>query len=241
MNETVLVIDDDPQLLNLLRLVLRREGFRVVTAETGEDGLRMAYDAHPDLVILDLMMPEMDGWVVCQRLRTVCDVPILILTARSARQDVIKGLALGADDYIVKPCDLQELVLRVRALLRRSRNAASGEWREVYDDGVLRVDLISGVVSRDGAPIHLTPIEARLLAYLVGQRGRVVPHRELLSNVWGPEYAEETGYLSVYIRYLRRKIEEDPSNPRYVCTRWGVGYYFAADLNATEGAARSGS
>ena len=229
MKDTVLVIDDDPQLLGLLRLTLEREGFRVVTAENGEEGLRRAYEVRPDVIVLDIMMPEMDGWTVCRRLRDVCDVPILILSARTETESVLKGFSLGADDYLSKPCSLEELVFRIRALLRRARTDAKEIWQEVYDDGELYIDLANGRVERQGIPIHLTPTEQRLLIYLVRQEGRVVPHRELLTNVWGPEYAEEVGYLSVYIRYLRRKIEPDPSNPRYIRTRWGVGYYFAGD------------
>jgi len=229
MKETVLVIDDDPQLLGLLRLTLEREGFRVITAESGEEGLRRAYEVRPDVIVLDIMMPQMDGWAVCRRLRDVCDVPILILSARTETESVIKGFSLGADDYLSKPCSLEELVFRLRAILRRARANAGGTWQEVYDDGNLYVDLADGKVARQGVAIHLTPTEQRLLLYLVRQGGRVVPHRELLTNVWGPEYAEEIGYLSVYIRYLRRKIEVDPSDPRYIRTRWGIGYYFAGD------------
>ena len=229
MKDTVLVIDDDPQLLRLLQLTLEREGFRVVTAVDGEEGLRRAYETRPDIIVLDIMMPEMDGWTVCRRLRDVCDVPILILSARTETESVIKGLSLGADDYLTKPCSLKELVFRIRAILRRTRTSAKETWQEVYDDGNLFIDLTSGTVKRQGVPIHLTPTEQRLFLYLVRQEGRVVPHRELLTSVWGPEYAEEVGYLSVYIRYLRRKIEADPSEPRYIRTRWGVGYYFAGD------------
>ncbi|HEY75248.1 MAG TPA: response regulator transcription factor [Thermoflexia bacterium] len=229
MRETVLVIDDDPQLLGLLRLTLEREGFRVVTAESGEEGLRRAYEARPDAIVLDIMMPEMDGWAVCRRLRDVCDVPILILSARTETESVIRGFSLGADDYLSKPCSLEELVFRIRAILRRARTDTKETWQEVYDDGTLYIDLANGRIEREGTPIHLTPTEQRLLTYLVRQEGRVVPHRELLTNVWGPEYAEEVGYLSVYIRYLRRKIEADPSAPRYIRTRWGIGYYFAGN------------
>ncbi len=229
MKDVVLVIDDDPQLLMLLRLTLERGGFRVVTAENGEEGLRQAYEVHPDVIVLDVMMPKMDGWTVCQRLRDVCDVPILILSARAETESVLKGLSLGADDYLSKPCSLEELVFRIQAILRRARSRSEVAWREVYDDDVLYVDLVNGRVERQGVPIHLTPTEQRLLSYLIRQEGRVVPHRELLANVWGPEYIEEIGYLSVYIRYLRRKIEPDPSNPRYIRTRWGIGYYFAGD------------
>jgi DNA-binding response OmpR family regulator len=229
MNETVLVIDDDSGLLTLLRLGLEREGFTVVTAESGKEGLRRAYEARPDVIVLDVMMPEMDGWLTCQRLRSMCDTPIIMLTAKTAQADVLKGLSLGADDYLTKPCSFDELKARIRTVLRRTSTSTSSDWRSVYDDDNLCIDLKDGTVSRRGEVIHLTPIESRLLMYLVSQKGRIVPHRELLISVWGPEYAEEVSYLSVYIRYLRRKIEADSSNPRYIRTRWRMGYYFAGD------------
>ncbi|MBN1179509.1 MAG: response regulator transcription factor [Anaerolineae bacterium] len=229
MKQKILVIDDDTGLLTLLRLGLEREGFSVLTAESGKEGLRQAYDARPDLIILDIMMPGMDGWLTCQRLRYVCDTPIIMLTARTGKEDVLKGLSLGADDFLTKPCSFDELKARIRTTLRRAGSNTQEDWRAVYDDGDLYIDIVGEKVARRGTPIHLTPTESRLLMYLVSQRERIVPHEELLVSVWGPKYAEEVGYLSVYIRYLRRKIEDDPANPRYVRTRWGVGYYFAGD------------
>jgi DNA-binding response OmpR family regulator len=227
MDAKVLLIDDDPGLLTLLKLGLERDGFRVYTADSGKDGIRKAYESHPDVIVLDVMMDEMDGWSACQRLRQVCDTPILMLTALASGDDVVKGLSLGADDYVTKPCDFGELRARIRALLRRSSDREVRVDPRVYDDGVLHVDLWNGTVRREGELVDLTPTESRLLMYLASQRGRIVSRRELLVNVWGPEYAKELSYLSVYIRYLRRKIEQDPANPRYICTRWKVGYYFA--------------
>jgi DNA-binding response OmpR family regulator len=229
MKEKVLVIDDDSGLLTLLRLGLEREEFTVSTANSGKEGLKQAYESRPDVIILDIMMPEMDGWLTCQRLRNMCDTPIIMLTARTDRVDVLKGLSLGADDYLTKPCSFDELKARIRTVLRRSRTNSSNDWRDIYDDGSLCIDLRDGTVRRGGEVISLTPTESRLLLYLVSQKGRIVPHRELLTSVWGPEYAEEVGYLSVYVRYLRRKLEEDPANPQYIRTRWGMGYYFAGD------------
>jgi DNA-binding response OmpR family regulator len=229
MNEKILVIDDDSGLLTLLRLGLEREGFTVITAESGKEGLRQAYEVRPDVIVLDIMMPEMDGWLTCQRLRSICDTPIIMLTAKTDQSDVLKGLSLGADDYLTKPCSFDELKARIRTVLRRANVGSRDDWRAIYDDGFLRIDLKDGTVMRQGEAIHLTPIEARLLMYLVSQKGRIVPHKELLIGVWGPEYAEEVSYLSVYIRYLRRKIEEDPSSPRYIRTRWRMGYYFAGN------------
>jgi DNA-binding response OmpR family regulator len=229
MNEKILLIDDDSGLLTLLQLGLEREGFSVVTAKSGKEGVRRAYEYRPDAIILDIMMAEMDGWTTCQRLRHICDTPIIMLTAKSAGEDIIKGLSLGADDYLTKPCSFDELKARIQTVLRRSGVNSRDDKRTVFDDGNLRVDLRDGTVTRQGEIVDLTPTESRLLMYLASQRGRIVPHKELLVNVWGPEYAKEVGYLSVYIRYLRQKIEDDPANPKYICTRWKVGYYFVGD------------
>ncbi len=221
----LLIIEDDITLSRLLASHLQSLGYTALTAASGPEGLRLAQEAKPDLVILDVMMPTMDGWEVCRRLRAASDVPILMLTAKGAQEDVIQGLELGADDYIKKPFDLRELELRIEAILRRG-GSARGDETGVYDDGVLRIDLERRFVTRQGQPVHLTPTEFRLLAYLLRRRGRVVPHVELLTEVWGPEYAEDTANLSVYVRYLREKLEEVPGEPRYICTEWGVGYRF---------------
>jgi len=229
MAEKVLVIDDDPGMLEFLELGLGHAGYTVITAEGGKEGLRQAYETRPDLIILDIMMPELDGWDTCQRLRYACDTPIIMLTARGGQQDVLKGLDMGADDYVVKPFSFEELKARVRTVLRRARLGAPNTWRSIYEDGTLYIDLKQGTVLKRGETVQLTPTESRLLMYLVSQQGRFVPHRELLVNVWGPECANEVGYLSVYIRYLRQKLEDDPSDPHYIRTRWAMGYYFAGE------------
>ena len=229
MNETILVIDDDTGLLRLLQLGLEREGFSVITASGGKEGLRQAYQSRPDLVVLDVMMPDIDGWTTCQRLREMSDTPIIMLTARGGEKDVLRGLVLGADDYVAKPCNFDELKARIHALLRRAKTPANPAWRTAYDDGKLAVELSNGTVSLNGSTVHLTPTESRLLMCLMSQAGQVISHKELLTRVWGPEYSDEVGYLSVYVHYLREKIEADPANPQYVRTRWGMGYYFAAD------------
>jgi two-component system KDP operon response regulator KdpE len=231
MKKKILVIDDDPGLSQLLRISLEREGFQVLTAGGGQEGLRMAYEHQPDLIILDIMMPEMDGWATCRRLRSVSDTPILILSAREDQEAVVRGLSLGADDYVIKPCSFEELKARIHALLRRSQRQNAKAWKMVYDDGYLYIDLADGSVRKEGELISLTPTESRLLLYLVGQEGRVVPRRELLQQIWGPAYERAEGYLSVYIRYLRRKIEPDPSNPRYIRTHWRRGYSFEGKSN----------
>jgi DNA-binding response OmpR family regulator len=205
---------------------LERDEFEVVTAQGGEEGLRKAYSTHPDAVVLDVTMPQLDGWAVCQRLRQVTDSPIIMLTGKSDTRDVVKGLSLGADDYMVKPCKLEELKARLRKVLRRAPQSTQDDIDTVYDDGYLRIDPVSGKVTRGGALVHLTPTESRLLNYLVSQRGRIVPHRELLVHVWGPQYEEDVKYLSVYIRYLRQKLEDEPSDPDYILTKYRVGYYF---------------
>ncbi len=229
MANKILVIDDDVGLLTLLKMGLEREGFAVTTAESGREGLRKAYEIRPDAIILDIMMAEMDGWTTCQRLRHVCDTPIIMLTARSSGRDVIRGLSLGADDYVAKPCSFDELKARIDTILRRNGQSPPSAQPDVYDDGNLYVNLRARAVKRQGAAVELTPTESRLLMYLVSRRGRIIPHRELLVNVWGPEYENEVKYLSVYIRYLRQKVEDDPSRPRYIRTRWKVGYYFVSD------------
>ncbi|NIQ80832.1 MAG: response regulator, partial [Anaerolineae bacterium] len=160
--------------LTLLKLGLEREGFTVATAENGKEGLRQAYRTHPDVIVLDIMMAEMDGWTTCQRLRQVCDVPIIMLTAKTGERDIVKGLSLGADDYLAKPCSFDELKARIHTRLRRSKKTTKADWQVVFDDGNLRVDLREGMVTRRGERVDLTPTELRLLAHLVRERGRVV-------------------------------------------------------------------
>jgi DNA-binding response OmpR family regulator len=226
MDTLILLIDQDRELLTILKLALECKGFSVITARDGREGIRTAYQNHPQAIILDVMMDNSEGWTTCQRLRQVCDTPILILSATAREEDIVKGLSLGADDYLTKPCDFGELGARIRAHIRRSSHARDHEHR-IYDDGSLRVDLESGTVARRGKTVHLTPTETSLLMHLVGQRGRIVPHSELMVQVWGPEYATEISYLGVYIRYLRRKLEDDPARPRYIRSRYSIGYYFA--------------
>lgn len=232
MSNKILVIDDDSGLLTLLKMGLERDGFAVTTAKSGKEGLRKAYETQPDAIILDIMMAEMDGYATCQRLRHVCDTPIIMLTAKSSGKDIVRGLSLGADDYIVKPCSLEELKARIHTILRRQDQSLPTVRNEGFNDGVLEIDPHTRTVRRQGEMIELTPTESRLLMYLVSRRGRIIPHRELLVNVWGPEYVDEIKYLSVYIRYLRQKLEDDPSDPHYIRTRWKVGYYFVDDESA---------
>ena len=225
MKETILIIDDDAALAKIVQINLEREGYRTVVASSGVEGLQKAYSNQPNLVILDIMMPGMDGWVTCRRLREISDVPIIMLTARGMEADVVKGLELGADDYIVKPFGTKVLLARIHALLRRTDSSATKK-PPIYSDGELTVDFVKRVVTVRSERVDLTPTEFKLLSNFVQNEGRVLPHSYLLTQVWGPEYVDEVNYLKLYVRYLRQKIEKDPSNPDYILTEWGVGYRF---------------
>jgi two-component system KDP operon response regulator KdpE len=228
MNQKILVIDDDKDLAELLKTQLERMDYQVVTAANGREGLKKSYQVRPDLVILDIMMPGMDGWETCNRLRELSNVPIIMLTARNMKGDVVRGLENGADDYLTKPFSSAELGARIQAVLRRS-NASNGSNKSrasFYSNGYLSIDAEKRIVTVRGRRVDLTPTEFKLLSCMVRNEGRVLPHRYLLTEVWGPEYADEVDYVKLYIRYLRLKLEEDPSNPIYIQTEWGVGYRF---------------
>ena len=228
MGEKILAIDDNPQLIKMIRLCLERQDYEIIAAYSGSEGLRKFQDNHPDLVILDIKMPDMDGWEICRSLREMSpNVPILILTVLKEKANVVRGLALGADEFVAKPFRPGELVARIQALLRRAdMTKASSNRTSFYDDGNLAIDFERQQVYLQGQPVNLSPTEFRLLACLVRNAGRVVPHKTLLTRVWGPEYADEIHYVKLYIRYLRQKIEECPRRPKYVLTEWGVGYRF---------------
>jgi two-component system KDP operon response regulator KdpE len=225
LKETILIIDDDAALAKIVQINLEREGYRTVVASSGVEGLQKAYSNQPNLVILDIMMPGMDGWITCRRLREISDVPIVMLTARGMEADVVKGLELGADDYIVKPFGTKVLLARIHALLRRT-DASATKKPPIYSDGELTVDFVKRMVTVRSERVDLTPTEFKLLSNFVQNEGRVLPHSYLLTQVWGPEYVDEVNYLKLYVRYLRQKIEKDPSNPDYILTEWGVGYRF---------------
>lgn len=221
----VLVVDDDPRLLRLVRVNLERAGFGVATAGGGTAALDEMAASPPDAVILDITMPGLDGFTLTQQIREISNVPIILLTALSEQSQKVKGLELGADDYITKPFDPDELVARLRALLRRSIGSAD-EGSNMVEAGGLKIDFVRRKVERDGEPVKLTPTEYKLLQALAQQAGKVIPHADLLSKVWGPEYRDDTDYLWVYIRYLRQKLEKDPSSPRYIVSVPGFGYRF---------------
>ena len=224
---TVVVIEDEPQIRRFVRTALEAEGCHVVEAGEGERGLVEAGTRKPDLVILDLGLPDRDGVDVVRDLRNWSAVPILILSARSDETDKVAALDAGADDYLTKPFGVAELLARVRALLRRTR-LAGGEG-PLVTFGEVTVDLARRQVHRGGAEVHLTPIEYRLLALLIANAGRVLTHRQLLREVWGPSHAEDTHYLRVYMTGLRRKLEAAPALPRHIRTESGVGYRFVPD------------
>ncbi len=226
MAEKIMVVDDDEPTVKLLSIVLEHNGFEVIKAYSAEEALRKAYRMHPDLILLDIMMPEMDGWEVCRRLRELSEVPILFLTALTDTKNVVRGLEMGADDYIVKPFDRDELVARVRAHLRRAPKSTLVE-ELVFDGGSFCINLMNREVIVGGEQRHLTPKEFALLSVLARNAGRVITRRELVTEAWGQEYGDAIDSLKLYIHYLRKKVEKDPANPEYILTSRGVGYRFA--------------
>jgi two-component system KDP operon response regulator KdpE len=222
----ILVIDDDPELLDLMDLLLSRAGAHVLTARDARKGLRQFFDHRPDLVILDLLMPGMDGWEACERFRELSDVPILMLTALDQDGDLVRGLDCGADDYVTKPFGNKVLLARTRALLRRAQRSGAEETPFVYDDGYLAIDLVQRRVRVRQQPAKLTPTEYRLLVYLVKHARRVLTHEQILEEVWGEGCLDSTHYVHVYVHRLRQKLEQDAEEPRYLLTEPGVGYRF---------------
>ena len=225
----VLVIDDEPQIRRALRAGLERAEFRVTAVATGEEGLDFAALQPVDLVILDLAMPGMDGYEVCRQLREWSKTPIIMLSVREDDQDKIKALNLGADDYLTKPFSLEELVARIRAVLRRVGSSEEIE-APVFSAAGLEIDFTRRIVSIQGKEVHLTPIEYELFRFLVLNPGRVITHRQLLMRVWGSDYADDTRTLRVHIAHLRNKIEVDPTNPIFIHTEPRIGYRFRAPL-----------
>jgi DNA-binding response OmpR family regulator len=227
MSDKILIIDDEETTVQLITILLERRGFDVIKAHSAEEGLRKAYRYQPDLVLLDIMMPDMDGWEVCRRLREMSDMPIIFLTARGETKDIVRGLEMGADDHIAKPYDNEELVSRIRARLRRSPKPAVSE-EVVFNGGDFRINFMNREVRVHNEVKHLTPKEFSLLGVLVRNAGRVVPRQELVTEAWGDEYADAIDSLKLYIHYLRQKIERDPERPHYILTSRGVGYRFAS-------------
>ncbi|HLI88546.1 MAG TPA: response regulator transcription factor [Ktedonobacteraceae bacterium] len=223
---TILIVDDEPRIRDLVRLNLEMERYRVIEASNGRQALDELREHLPDLIVLDVMMPEMDGFETLRAIREVSTVPVIMLTVRQSEQERIHGLDLGADDYISKPFSPRELLSRIRALLRRSLMAPPARKTVIEVDPDLKIDFSRREVTVRGEKVMLRPTEYRLLYHLVSNAGRLLTHETLLSKVWGSEYRDESHYLRLYITYLRQKLEKDPAHPRYILTERGVGYRF---------------
>ena len=224
----ILVVDDEPQIQRAIRTILTEKGFKVTVASSGNEGLTLAAVNEPDIVILDLGLPDMDGVEVCIRLREWTQCPIIILSVRDSEHDKVAALDKGADDYLTKPFGIEELLARVRVALRHSAGK-QGPQSKVVKAGELTIDLAWHIVKRGDEEVKLTGTEYKLLAYLAGNHGRVLTHQSILSNVWDPADANHTEYLRVYMRQLRKKLELDPERPQYILTEPGIGYRFIAD------------
>jgi two-component system KDP operon response regulator KdpE len=221
----VIVIEDEPKIRRFIRMSLEAEGCQVYETDSMQRGLIEAGTRKPDMVVLDLGLPDGDGVDFIRDLRAWSDIPIIVLSARTTEADKVGALDAGADDYLTKPFGAAELLARVRAQLRR-RSSAVGSGSTVFEFGKIRVDLGKRIVELSGKPLHLTPIEYRLLAYLITHPDSVLTHRQLLKTVWGPSHADDSHYVRVYMGLLRKKIEDDPSQPRHIITEAGVGYRF---------------
>lgn len=221
-----MVVDDEPRLIHFIRLNLEHDGFEVIEATSGTQALGLLRDRLPDLILLDVMMPELDGFETLQLIREISTVPVIMLTAKGEEEDRVRGLELGADDYISKPFSPREMVSRVKAVLRRTETPSHSIHEQIVVDERLSIDFDRREIFVDGTLVQLRPTEFKLLYHLVQNAGWVVPHDQLLAKVWGYEYREETHYLRLYINYLRQKLEPDPSNPVYILTERGVGYRF---------------
>jgi len=222
----VLIVDDEPQIRRVLRVILSSEKYEVADVRSGESALLQLRESRPDLILLDLNMPGMDGLETCRAIRESSEIPIIVLSVRSAEQDKVNALDAGADDYVTKPFSQNELLARIRATLRRNPTA-SGPRNFFSED--LEIDFETRKVRAGKGIVRLTPKEFDLLRHLVSQAGKPVSHRELLQAVWGPDYGDQTDYLRVFITHLRKKIEPQPSNPKYILTEPWVGYRFSSD------------
>ncbi len=225
-NRRIMVVDDEERMVRFIRLNLEHDGFRVTEAFKGSQAIDRLRSALPDLVLLDVMLPDLDGFEVLKMIREVSNVPVIMLTAKGEEEDRVKGLELGADDYITKPFSPRELVSRVRAVLRRTEASSGSTHGLIEVDDRLKLDFDRHEIWVDGKLVNLRPTEYRLLYHLVQNAGWVISHDQLLANVWGYEYRDEPHYVRLYINYLRKKLEKDPANPQYILTERGVGYRF---------------
>jgi two-component system KDP operon response regulator KdpE len=229
MKPIILLIEDDPQIRRFLRASLVTQGYELIEAGTGREGLALAAARVPEVVLLDLGLPDMEGLEVIKQLRAWSGVPIIILSARGQERDKVANLDAGADDYLTKPFGVGELLARIRVALRKSLPAEESQQEPIYSLGKIKVDFERRIVFRGQEEVHLTPIEYKLLAVLLKHRGKVVTHRQLLKEVWGPSYIEQNPYLRIFILNLRRKLEDDPTRPQYLLTEPGVGYRLRDD------------
>jgi DNA-binding response OmpR family regulator len=226
----ILVADDEARMRRFMRMNLDLEGYRVIEAENGMEAVNRVREDLPDLVLLDVMMPEMDGFEALRLIRETSNIPVIILTVKGEEDDRVTGLELGADDYVTKPFSPRELASRIKAVLRRAEMPTPAEQSIIKVDDRLQIDFNRRQVIVDGKELKLRPTEYRLLYHLVSNAGWTLPHETLLAKVWGHEYRDETHYLRLYITYLRQKIEEDPAHPNYILTERGLGYRFV-DFN----------
>lgn len=225
---SILLVDDDPRIIRFVRANLESVGYKVLAAGEVRTALQLLTSETPDLIILDIMLPEMDGYEFCQQVRGFSNIPIIMLTAKAEEVDKVKGLRLGADDYLTKPFGVQELLARIEAVLRRSKGPEEDRTRPAFTCGELSIDFACRRIVVRQREVSLTPTEYKLLCLLVNNAGRVMLHEELLTRVWGPEYLDAAEYLRAYIRHLRVKIEENPQDPKYIVSKPGVGYMFVS-------------
>ncbi len=231
MAKKILVVDDEAVQLRLADQVLTSNGYEVLKASSGQEAVRIVYERKPDIVLLDVMMPEIDGWQTCRLIREVSDMPIIMFTGkRNSEDDIVRGLECGADEYLSKPVGNRELLARVKAVLRRAEKPSSKNERKkvIFTNDYLTIDVAERKVIVNGERLKLTPREFRLLALLVENAGRILSHQQVLESVWGWEYIDDVDYVRIYVSHLRQKIEPDPSQPRYILTEPGVGYYFCS-------------
>lgn len=226
LNRRILIVEDERRMARFIRLNLEHDGFQVVEAVTGQQAIQQLRDAFPDLILLDVMLPDLDGFHVLQTVREISDVPVIMLTAKGEEEDRVRGLELGADDYVTKPFSPRELVSRVRAVLRRAEAIKPGSRTLIEVDEHLKIDFDRRRVWVDGELVSLRPTEYRLLYHLVQNAGLVLTHDQILIKVWGYEYRDEPHYVRLYVNYLRKKIEKDPANPKYILTERSIGYRF---------------
>jgi two-component system, OmpR family, KDP operon response regulator KdpE len=233
MNEDraiILLIEDEPQMMRFLRVTLQSEDYRLLEADTAASGISQAASRNPDIILLDLGLPDMDGLEVIERLRTWSHIPIIVISAREQEGDKVKALDRGADDYLTKPFGVGELLARIRVALRHAAPKSRDQVEAPFAVDDLRIDFIKRQVSVDDKEVHLTPIEYRLLTVLVRNAGKVMTHRQILKEVWGPLYVEHTHYLRVFMNQLRKKIEIDPARPHFLINEPGIGYRFKTNL-----------